>query len=139
MVTMKRTRIAALALSLLFLGAALPVSAGQVQPVNTMTPYDTYVEPDTFLNGAVLDLKKTGDVPAFLKRELENMRYCYNINMVNLYGLEGFDSGDSTANKDGDNDQKTGKSCGITKNFWSKNIAVKLLENKNKNCKINSL
>lgn len=62
---MKRTRIAALALSLLFLGAALPVSAGQVQPVNTMTPYDTYVEPDTFLNGAVLDLKKTGDVPAF--------------------------------------------------------------------------
>ena len=41
MVTMKRTRIAALALSLLFLGAALPVSAGQVQPVNTMTPYDT--------------------------------------------------------------------------------------------------
>ena len=42
---MKRTRIAALALSLLFLGAALPVSAGQVQPVNTMTPYDTYVEP----------------------------------------------------------------------------------------------
>ena len=97
---MKRTRIAALALSLLFLGAALPVSAGQVQPVNTMTPYDTYVEPDTFLNGAVLDLKKTGDVPAFLKRELENMRYCYNINMVNLYGLEGFDSGDSAANKD---------------------------------------
>lgn len=28
------------------------------------------------------------------------MRYCYNINMVNLYGWNGFDSGDSTANKD---------------------------------------
>ena len=49
-----------------------------------------------------------------------------------------WDSKDSTANKDGDNDQKTGKSCGITKNLRSKNIAVKLLENKNKNCKINS-
>ena len=63
------------------------------------------------------------------------VKHCKNRNAND----HNWDSKDSTANKDGDNDQKTGKSCGITKNLRSKNIAVKLLENKNKNCKINSL
>ena len=40
--------------------------------------------------------------------------------------------------RDGDNDQKTESPVESPKNFWSKNIAVKT-ENKNKNCKINSL
>lgn len=90
-----------LALTLMIIGAALPPAfAVREQPVNRMTPYDSYVSPDTFLNGAVLDLKKTGDVGAFITRELENMRYCYNINTINVYGLEGFDTGSSNANKD---------------------------------------
>ena len=78
---------------------SLPVSATE-QTVNRMTPYDTYADPDTFLNGAVLDLKKSGDVKGWITRELENMRYCYNINTINLYGLEEFDDGDKTDNKD---------------------------------------
>ena len=50
-----------------------------------------------------------------------------------------WDSKDSTANKDGDNDQKTGKSCGITKNLRSKKISVKLLQEQDKNNKVNTL
>lgn len=76
------------------------VAAATEQPVTEMTPYETYVEPDTFFSGAVLDLKKDGDVHAWITRELENMKYVYNINTLNIYGLEGFDSGDSNENKD---------------------------------------
>ena len=78
---------------------SLPVSATQ-QTVNRMTPYDTYVDPDTFFNGAVLDLKKNGDVKGWITRELKNMQSCYNINTINVYGLEDFDDGDKTDNKD---------------------------------------
>ena len=95
---------AALALAaLIALPAAHPISAGEAQaaqPVSEMTPYETYVDPDTFYNGAVLDLKTDGDVHSWITRELENMRYCYNINTINVYGLEGFDEGDSNENKD---------------------------------------
>lgn len=91
---------AALLMSALLFTAGLNSAAAAEQPVNQMTPYDTYVEPDTFFNGAVLDLKNEGDVHAWITRELENMKYGYNINTLNVYGLEGFDSGDSTENKD---------------------------------------
>ncbi len=91
---------AALLMSALLFTPSLNTAAAAEQPVNQMTPYDTYVEPDTFFNGAVLDLKKEGDVHAWITRELENMKYGYNINTLNVYGLEGFDSGDSTENKD---------------------------------------
>ena len=90
----------ALLMSALLFTPGLNSAAAAEQPVNQMTPYDTYVEPDTFFNGAVLDLKKEGDVHAWITRELENMKYGYNINTLNVYGLEGFDSGDSTENKD---------------------------------------
>lgn len=90
----------ALLMSALLFTPGLNSAAAAEQPVNQMTPYDTYVEPDTFFNGAVLGLKKEGDVHAWITRELENMKYGYNINTLNVYGLEGFDSGDSTENKD---------------------------------------
>ena len=86
--------------------------------------------PSIFLILLVDPLQADMDKPAKCR-----VKHCKNRNAND----HTWDSKDSTANKDGDNDQKTGKSCGITKNLRSKNIAVKLLENKNKNCKINSL
>ncbi len=90
----------AVLMSALLLVPGLGVSAAAEQPVNAMAPYETFVDPDTFFSGAVLDLKKEGDVHAWITRELENMKYGYNINTLNIYGLEGFDSGDSNENKD---------------------------------------
>lgn len=90
----------AVLMSALLLVPGLGVSAAAEQPVNAMAPYEAFVDPDTFFSGAVLDLKKEGDVHAWITRELENMKYGYNINTLNIYGLEGFDSGDSNENKD---------------------------------------
>lgn len=89
----------AVLMSALLLVPGLGVSAAAEQPVNAMAPYEAFVDPDTFFSGAVLDLKKEGDVHAWITRELENMKYGYNINTLNIYGLEGFDSGDSNENK----------------------------------------
>lgn len=87
-------------MSALLLVPGFGASAAAEQPVNAMAPYEAFVDPDTFFSGAVLDLKKEGDVHAWITRELENMKYGYNINTLNIYGLEGFDSGDSNENKD---------------------------------------
>ncbi len=87
-------------MSALLLVPGFGASAAAEQPVNAMAPYEAFVDPDTFFSGAVLDLKKEGDVHAWITRELENMKYGYNINTLNIYGLEGFDNGDSNENKD---------------------------------------
>ena len=65
--------------------SAMP--AGALSP---MAPYEEMVSPDSFYNGAMLELKRDGDVASWITSELTTMKNEYNINTVNLYGLESF-------------------------------------------------
>lgn len=53
----------ALLMSALLFTPGLNSAAAAEQPVNQMTPYDTYVEPDTFFNGASAGSEKRGRRP----------------------------------------------------------------------------
>ncbi len=75
------------------------IPANSAKALSSMTPYTSQVSPDTFYNGAMLDLKRDGNSAQWVANELENMKNQYNINTVNIYGLESFDRNGNT-NKD---------------------------------------
>ncbi|HIW74339.1 MAG TPA: hypothetical protein H9684_08435 [Firmicutes bacterium] len=70
------------------LGAGVP--AYPASALNAMAPYTEYVSPDTFYNGAMLELNPTGNVDTWITTQLERMKREFHINTVNLYGLESF-------------------------------------------------
>lgn len=65
--------------------SAMPAGA-----LSAMAPYEAWVSPDSFYSGAMLELKRDGDVSSWITSELSTMKNEYNINTVNLYGLESF-------------------------------------------------
>ena len=69
--------------------------ATQAAALNSMAPYDKMVSPNEFYNGAMLDLKPTGDAGEWIRTELRTMKNEFNINTVNIYGLEGFRAKDA--------------------------------------------
>lgn len=89
----KKGFVIAMATSLI-LGTAQPAQA-----LSSMTPYPQPAPTDTMYNGAMLELKRSGDVDGWLTRELTTMKTEYNINTVNIYGLESFDRS-GNANKE---------------------------------------
>lgn len=65
-----------------------------------MTPYSEAVSTDEFYNGAMFVLEKTADTKSWTTKELERMKYDYNINTINVYGLENYDDPGKTELKD---------------------------------------
>ena len=56
--------------------------ATQAAALNSMAPYDKMVSPNEFYNGAMLDLKPTGDAGEWIRTELRTMKNEFNINTV---------------------------------------------------------
>lgn len=71
------------------------VPALKTAALSNMAPYDKMTSPTDFYNGAMLDLRPTGDAAAWIKSQLQTMKNEYNINTVNIYGLEGFSAKDA--------------------------------------------
>lgn len=85
---MLKKGLAFMAITAAVLGAG--VSVVPVGALSAMAPYEEMVSTDTFYNGAMLELKRNGDVSSWITSELTTMKKDYNINTVNLYGLESF-------------------------------------------------
>ena len=75
------------------------VHANNANALSSMAPYTSQASPETFYNGAMLELKRDGNAAQWVADELEIMKNRYNINTVNIYGLESFDRNGNT-NKD---------------------------------------
>lgn len=65
------------------------------------TPYSSYVSPATFIQGGMLEWDRSlADMKQRITYQLQDMRDNYNINTVNIYGLDNFDAAGSNTNKD---------------------------------------
>lgn len=72
-----------------------------VGAVSPTTPYISYVPPSTFIQGGMLEWDgSVADRKERITYQLQDMRDKYNINTVNIYGLENFDSAGSNTHKD---------------------------------------
>ena len=67
---------------------ALLVSNGSALTATDITPYPDYQTPTTFWQGAEYELKTGKDFDARIKHDLQDMKYNYNINCLNIYGME---------------------------------------------------
>lgn len=62
--------------------------------VSNMTPYSSYVAPSTWIQGAEYELNPGKDTAARIQHDLPIMKSEYNINTLNLYGLENISQSD---------------------------------------------
>lgn len=67
---------------------------GTVSAVSSMTPYTSWVTPSTWFQGAEYELNPGMDTAARILRDLPDMKNNYNINSLNLYGLENISQSD---------------------------------------------
>lgn len=80
---------------------ALALCASDARAVSPTTPYSSYVAPSSLLQGGMLDWDNSlADFKERITYQLQDMHDNYNINSVNIYGLENFDAPGSTTNKD---------------------------------------
>ncbi|NIK67212.1 carbohydrate-binding domain-containing protein [Paenibacillus sp. BK720] len=62
--------------------------------VSSMTPYSSYVAASTWIQGAEYELNPGKDTAARIQHDLPIMKSEYNINTLNLYGLENISQSD---------------------------------------------
>jgi hypothetical protein len=96
MVRNKKLALAAWAASSVILSGGQRAGA-----VSATTPYSSYVAPGTFFQGGMLDWDKSlADMNQRTSYQLQDMHDNFNVNTINVYGLENYDNAGSNANKD---------------------------------------
>lgn len=88
----RMVKLLAFALVLSFAFSASPVPAAYA--VSSMTPYSSYIAPGTWIQGAEYELNPGQDTAARIAHDLPIMKSEYNINTLNLYGLENISQSD---------------------------------------------
>lgn len=82
-------------------GGAILAGSFPAGAVSATTPYDSYVAPSTFFQGGMLEWDKSlADMSQRTTYQLQDMKSNFNINTINVYGLENYDNTGSNTNKD---------------------------------------
>jgi hypothetical protein len=91
----------AIVLSVLVFGTATAPAAGAATGYRgNMTPYQSLVATDHFVQAAVFDLSREPDTGPQLASDLRTIRDADHVNTINVYGLESWDAAGSSARKD---------------------------------------